>query len=126
MDLIDLYKTRGINSIPLYKWDEILNNYSNESNNKSSNDTFKKNNIYIKNAGPGVIILSNNDTIGCVKKYYDLRNKTDNTTIKKQLSNQCYLIKQYLGIPITNTKDCVQCHKMCLNKRNDGDLKNIY
>lgn len=123
MDLIDLYKIRSVEGLCPIEWYAILEeNLENDSTNNFGNAHLDTE-IHIKNSGPGVIILSNNKIVKCVIDYYKYRDESKNNKKSSTLSNQCYEVKRHFDLPVTGTKDCVSCHKMCLDLRNNMVLR---
>ena len=63
------------------------------------------------------ILLTNGKTIRCVSHYYK---NSDSREVKSK--SKCPMVQKFFGISCS-PYDCVRCHKIMLDKRNNKEVK---
>lgn len=75
--------------------------------------------IKVKTATSGMIMLTTNKVIKCVKDYYDTE---EGMKPLKKVSNQCYYVQNSLGIKNVQNYQCATCHLHCMDMAKEGKL----
>jgi hypothetical protein len=104
MNLVYRYYELGIEGIPSSMLQQILEG---------------THAIKVKVASPGMIMLTTNKVIKCVKEYY---NTKEGMKPLKKVSNQCYYVQTGLDIQNVGNYQCAQCHLKCSNMLKEGKL----
>lgn len=117
MNLVSLLNNRNIEGIQETILKEIL-----EGTHPS---------VGIKYSGNGLVVLTNNKVIKCVKNYYVNPNEHGKFGGSSELNaSQCFNIQKYMGLvqpdePLATilVNRCGVCHLACLRKKEEGKLK---
>lgn len=104
MNLVFRYHKIGIEGIPSAMLRQIL---------EGSHAT------KVKMANGGMLMLTTNKIIKCVKEYY---NTQEGMKPLKKVSNQCYYVQTGLGITNVNNYACAHCHLKCQDMIKEGKL----
>lgn len=104
MNLVFRYYELGIEGIPATMLQQILGG---------------SHAIRVKAATPGMLMLTTNKVIKCVKEYYDTE---EGIKPLKKVSNQCFYVQNGLGIKNIPNYQCAQCHLHCIDMVKEGKL----
>ena len=81
--------------------------------------------IHVKKCMNGMIVLDNNKIIRCIDQYYnrpkDVPENSSFRTSKNKLL-RCENVRKNYGLDTIGSMDCIQCHRICLQRAAAGRI----
>lgn len=82
--------------------------------------------VSVRMAQNGMVMLSDNTIVKCVHEYYQNPDSTMDMKKYKNSPAKCHYVQENLGINGVPLNRCGACHLMCMQMREDKELRRIY